>query len=138
MQINRKIALPVAVLAVFTALVAPAGAQESTGHEGHDMSAMMSVGEDGSWSYAERSNPRMEMHGRWEMVPRDGRASAAISAADLTRPERCAALMAAADLMHDHATLAACTGVDPSPAAEQQPPPGQDHDMDHGHNEHDH
>jgi len=134
MQIKSKTLLRVAAVAAFTALVAlvaPAMAQETGGHEGHDMSAMMAVGEDGAWSYTARENPQMRMHGRWETVPLDGHASAAVAAAAMTRQERCAALMAAEDLMQDHATRAACTGIN-STMAEQQAPASQQHGMDHG------
>ncbi len=124
MQMKSKTLLLVAALAVLTA---PALAQEHSGHEGHDMSAMMSVGEGGSWSYTERENSKMLLHGRWETVPLGGRASVAISAAGMSFQTRCAALMASESLIHDHATRAACTG-------EKQPAmPG----TDHGHHGHD-
>ena len=131
MQIKSKTLLRVAALTAFAALAAPVVAQETGGHEGHDMSAMMSVGEDGAWSYLGRENPQMRMHGRWQTVPLDGHASAAVSATAMTRQERCAALMAAQDLMQDHATRVACTGIN-STMAEQQAPPSQQHGMDHG------
>ena len=135
MQIKSKTLPLIAAVAAFTtsvAVVTPAMAQESGSHEGHDMSAMMAVGEAGAWSYTGRENPQMQMHGRWETVPLKGRASAAVSAAAMTHQERFAALMAAEDLMQDHATLAACTGINPSTPMEQQPPPSQHDDMDHG------
>ena len=143
----------VAALAALTAVVAPAVAQENGGHEGHDMSAMaeengghgghdmaamMSVGEGGSWSYTERENPKMRMHGRWELVPTAGRAGTAVSAAGMTRQARCAALMASTNLMHDHATLAACTGASQPAMAEKQNEMRQNRDMDHGDGGHDH
>jgi len=138
MQLKSRTLLLVAALAALTVLAAPAFAQEDDSHAGHDMSAMMSVGEDGSWSYTERENPKMLLHGRWETVPVSGRASAAVSAAGMTRQERCAALMAAKDLIHDHATRAACTGINPSAMVEEQSQPSQHQDMDHGDGGHDH
>ena len=138
MQIKSRTLLLVAALAALTVLAAPAFAQENGGHEGHDMSDMGSMGEGGSWSYAERENPRMRMHERWEMVPVAGRAAAAVSASAMTRRERCAALMAAKGLMHDHATRAACTGISPSAMVEEQPQPSQHQDMDHGDGDHNH
>ncbi|MBT5677705.1 MAG: hypothetical protein HOJ07_18605 [Rhodospirillaceae bacterium] len=131
MLIKSKTLLLVAALAALTALTAPAFAQEDGGHAGHDMSAMMSVGEDGSWSYVGRENPKMLLHGRWETVPLDGRASAAISAAGITHQARCNALMASENLIHDHATRAACTGTNPSLITEEQPQSSQHQDMDH-------
>ena len=138
MQLKSRTLLLVAALAALTVLAAPAFAQEDDSHAGHDMSAMMSVGEDGSWSYTERENPKMLLHGRWETVPVSGRASAAVSAAGMTRQERCAALMAAKDLIHDHATRAACTGINPSAMVEEQSQRSQHQDMDHGDGGHDH
>lgn len=138
MQLKSRTLLLVAALAALTVLAAPAFAQEDDSHAGHDMSAMMSVGEDGSWSYTERENPKMLLHGRWETVPVSGRASAAVSAAGMTRQDRCVALMAAKDLIHDHATRAACTGINPSAMVEEQSQPSQHQDMDHGDGGHDH
>jgi hypothetical protein len=137
MYITSKNLLLVAALAALTALAAPTMAEEHGGHEGHDMSAMtssMSMGdEDGSWSYGGRENPTMQFHERWEMVPAAGRAGEAIAASALSRAERCTALMAAEDLMHDHATRAACRGINPT---ENQQQSSQHHDMDHGDMDH--
>ena len=142
MQIKSRTLLLVAALAALTVLAVPAFAQEDDSHAGHDMStmmsSMMSVGEDGSWSYTERENPKMLLHGRWETVPVSGRASAAVSAAGMTRQDRCVALMAAKDLIHDHATRAACTGINPSTMVEEQSQMNQHQDMDHGDGGHDH
>ena len=138
MQIKSRPLLLVAALAALTVLAVPAFAQEDDSHAGHDMSTMMSVGEDGSWSYTERENPKMLLHGRWETVPVSGRASAAVSAAGMTRQDRCVALMAAKDLIHDHATRAACTGINPSTMVEEQSQMNQHQDMDHGDGGHDH
>ena len=151
MRIRSKTLLRVAALAALTALAAPAVAEEdganeghdmSTmmsaedgGNEGHDMSAMMSAGDGGSWSYAGRDNPMMRMQDRWEMVPVAGRAGAAVSASAMTPEERCAALMAAEDLMRDHATRAACMGTSTSAQStttEIQQKPSQNQGMDHG------
>ncbi len=135
MRIRSKTLLLVAALAAFTAHAAPAVAQEDGGNEGHDMSAMMSAGDGGSWSYTGRDNPMMRMQDRWEMVPAAGRAGAAVAASAMTQEERCAALIAAEDLMRDHATREACTGTSPSAQStttEIQQKPSQDQDMDHG------
>ena len=80
MRYNRGIFLSIAAIAAFLSLAARATAQDHSGHEGHDMAAMMSVGEDGSWSYAGRDYPKMLLHGRWETIPVAGRAGAAVSA----------------------------------------------------------
>jgi len=104
MRYNRGIFLSIAAIAAFLSLAARATAQDHSGHKGHDMAAMMSVGEDGSWFYAGRDYPKMLLHGRWETIPVAGRAGAADSEEGMTLQARCGALMASQNLMHDRAT----------------------------------
>lgn len=137
MRMKSKTLLLTAALAALTAIAAPAFAQENDSHAGHDMSAMMAVGESGSWSYIGRENPTMLLHGRWELVPAAGRASEAVPAAGMTPQARCAALMASNDLILDHATQAACSGASQPAMMKNQEDASRDHDMDHddgGHN----
>ncbi|MFP6689222.1 MAG: hypothetical protein VCD31_07890 [Alphaproteobacteria bacterium] len=129
MRYNRGIFLSIAAIAAFLSLAARATAQNHSGHEGHDMAAMMSVGEDGSWSYAGRDYPKMLLHGRWETIPVAGRAGAAVSAEGMTLQARCGALMASQNLMHDRATQAACRSASQPGMAEKREPMHQDHDM---------
>ena len=102
MQIKSKTLLLVAALAALTVLTASAVAQENAAMRDTICRTWGQWVKAAPWSYAERENPRMRMHERWEMVPVAGRAAAAVSASAMTRRERCAALMAAKGLMHDH------------------------------------
>lgn len=75
-------------------------------HAGHKMSTP--TVKDGPWSYKGRKNPEPYTKGRWDMVPTNATTGMFVSTGNMSKAERCRALLGSTQAVVDRATRKEC------------------------------